>query len=182
MPLQWIACSVVGRSAEREPLGPSRPPALRGKTSGWISRSQRGARQASARPGWRRRAGARGRWLMPTGSRWQVTGGVPGWQPARCGTLGGLRSWASLGESVGVSNLCPATKLRDAFRAPSITAAKPLLPLGSSFAAPRMLPPHGGCTDGAGARSPSAWVNLCCEMPRGHTQGCHSDFPNRFSS
>lgn len=37
-----------------------------------------------------------------------------------------------------------------------------------------MLPPK--------ARSPSAWVNLCCEIPRGHTQGCHSGFPNCFSS
>lgn len=145
-----------------------------GETSGWISRSQRGARQASARPGWRRRASTRGWWLVPGGSRWQVTGGVPGWQPARCSMLGGLQSWASL----GLSNLGPARKLEGAFRAPSITGAKLLLPLGSSFAAPGMLPPYRGCTETAGARSPSAWVNLCCEMPGGHTHGCH----NLFSS
>lgn len=42
------------------------------------------------------------------------------------------------------------------------------------------------CTEGPQREqepeAPSAWVNLCCEIPRGHTQGCHSGFPNRFSS
>lgn len=114
---------------------------------------------------------------MPAGCRWQVTGGVPGWQPARCGTRGGLQSWSSSGVSVGLSNLCPAGKFRDDFWAPSITGGKPLLPLGSSFAAPRMLPLHGGSTEGAGARSP-----FCLGEPLlRDTPWTHTGLPQRLS-
>lgn len=56
---------------------------------------------------------------------------------AACDMLVGLRSWASLGASVGLSNLCLARNARDAFQAPGITWSKTASSFGVLVCCPK---------------------------------------------
>lgn len=69
--------------------------------------------------------------------QFQVAGdwGSPGL--AACDLLGGLRSRASSGASVGLSNLCLARNARGAFQAPGITWCKTASSFGAVICCPK---------------------------------------------